>query len=151
MEIENFLLNLSRSYREGFTALVLTFPMAYIDCLRLSERFGDLDMIPQIFTAAGIAVILVLYGAFFHAMCRVYANADNIDVFLVGILFPTFIPNLFTAMGTIRTRTAFVVFTICVTLFMSLCVLVFVRRKRMGIADCKKNPEDADTDNNKPT
>lgn len=150
MEFENYLLNQSKGYRECFTAITLSFPMAYIDCFKLSASFRAYSLTSQIILSCGVAILFVLSGAMVHSLCLAIADKEDKQVFLFGILVPTFLPNLLTATGVIHTRSAFIWMAFVATVFMLFSVICLAIHKSRSISNRQRNAEyDADS-NDKP-
>ncbi|MDE6479242.1 MAG: hypothetical protein K2L45_03155 [Muribaculaceae bacterium] len=62
MDFGRFLENLPGDYKTNLLSLAMIFPMAYIDCWKLSPSFAELEILKQVFLAAGISVILMIAG-----------------------------------------------------------------------------------------
>lgn len=150
MEFENYLLNQSKGYRECFTAITLSFPMAYIDCFKLSASFRAYDLTSQIILSCGIAILFVLSGAMVHSLCLTIIDKEDKQVFLFGILFPTFLPNLLTATGVIHTRSAFIWMTFVATAFMLFSVISLAIHKSRSVHNGPDRAKDDTCDKDQP-
>lgn len=60
----NFLQSLGTSFRNFAISFLLIFPLAFIDCWKLSLSFKNYELLPQIFMASGIGFMATLYGFF---------------------------------------------------------------------------------------
>ncbi|MBD5184489.1 MAG: hypothetical protein HDS97_06325 [Bacteroidales bacterium] len=92
MDLENFITSLNKSYKESFIAMLCEFPLAYIDCWWVWDKFETLELFPQIIISAGLALILigVSLGGFavnLNFLRREYKDA--MDTQAVYTLYPT--------------------------------------------------------------
>ena len=62
MEFDKFLENLPRDYKTILLSIALIFPMAYIDCWKISSAFAELELLKQVILALGISVMLMMGG-----------------------------------------------------------------------------------------
>lgn len=66
MDVGRFFENMPGDYKTHVLSVVFIFPMAYIDCWKLSPGFAELELLKQVILAAGIAMILMLAGEFLN-------------------------------------------------------------------------------------
>lgn len=79
MEFDKFLENLPRDYKTFLLSIALIFPMAYIDCWKISYGFSEIELFKQVILAAGISVMLTMAGYFLDLACMKVAGLSNIS------------------------------------------------------------------------
>ncbi len=101
MDIDRFLENLDKEYKKILMALVFIFPMAYIDCWKLSGSFKSFEIIPQIILALGISFLLMAGGVVLDTIFLVFSYSGKItkSVNLPTIIMPTIPATLFVILG----------------------------------------------------
>ena len=79
MDFGRFLENLPGDYKTMLLSLAMIFPMAYIDCWKISCGFAELDVLKQVILAAGISVMLTMAGYFLDLACLKVAGLSKIS------------------------------------------------------------------------
>ena len=62
MEFDKFLDNLPRDDKTVLLSIAVIFPMAYIDCWKISSGFVEIELLKQVILAVGISVMLMMGG-----------------------------------------------------------------------------------------
>lgn len=62
MDIGNIFEKLEDDSKNLIITAAFCFPMAYLDCWKISPHFSEIELIPQIILAIGIAIILAIAG-----------------------------------------------------------------------------------------
>ena len=84
MDFGNLLKQLEEDSRVLLLSAIFCFPVAYLDCWKISSNFCTIDLIPQIIIALGIAVMLAIGGISFNLLYA--AISSNTDIPLLTLL-----------------------------------------------------------------
>ena len=79
MELDRFLENMPGDYKTLLISIALIFPMAYIDCWKISYGFSEIELFKQVILAAGISVMLTMAGYFLDLACMKVAGLSKIS------------------------------------------------------------------------
>lgn len=79
MELDRFLENMPGDYKTLLISIALIFPMAYIDCWKISYGFSEIELFKQMILAAGISVMLTMAGYFLDLACMKVAGLSKIS------------------------------------------------------------------------
>lgn len=127
MDISNIFLSLKDDYKESIISIVLLFPLAYIDCWRISTSFTQVDIIQQIIIAAGVDIILMFYGVTFSIITICIINQSfKYPVLASVVIYPS---TLTTAFVLIDNITSVQKFILCLgTVSFATCLGVLITR-----------------------
>ena len=79
MELDRFLENMPGDYKTLLISIAQIFPMAYIDCWKISYGFSEIELFKQMILAAGISVMLTMAGYFLDLACMKVAGLSKIS------------------------------------------------------------------------
>ena len=122
-DLIKFLNSLNNHYKEMAVAFLIIFPIAYVDCWKLSESFKDLELFQQLLLCGGISMLMMLIGvifSFWFVLVSLYPiqvkkNEINVLINVLGIVFPFAVTSTFVFLNSIRSREFFeiIYFGIC--------------------------------------
>ena len=94
MDFDRFLENLPGDYKTLLLSIACIFPMAYIDCWKISCGFAEIELFKQIILAAGISVMLTIAGYILDLTCM---NQTGLSKVTDSLNMPVIvIPTVFT-------------------------------------------------------
>lgn len=133
MDLENFITSLNKSYKESFIAMLCEFPLAYIDCWWVWDRFETLELFPQIIISLGITVILAgASGLAAEANATILRDRYNnsLNTMAVFSLYPTAVATALTILFEIRAKWSFVGIFLGTIFIYWLLIRIFAPRRK---------------------
>lgn len=94
MDIGNLLDKLEEDSRALILSAVFCFPIAYLDCWKMSLHFQQIELLPQIILAFGVGMLLVVAGVFFNMLFLLLADEVEIGLKTMIILSPTCVSSV---------------------------------------------------------
>lgn len=150
MEFDKFLENLPRDYKTILLSIALIFPMAYIDCWKMSSAFAELELLKQVILAAGISVMLMMGGFIldmgYQILSGYYKYIDHLNLPVIVM------PTTFATASIIWTGRPFILSFLCfygsiILVGLGFSGIIGVRAKKRQRIDGICNQQDNDSSN----
>ena len=94
MDIGNLFKQLEEDSRVLLLSAIFCFPVAYLDCWKISSNFCTIDLIPQIIIALGIAVMLAIGGISFNLLYSAISSKAYIPLLTLLSILPAVVASI---------------------------------------------------------
>ena len=130
MDFGNLFEKLEEDSRVLLLTLVFSFPIAYIDCWKLSPHFQHIDLIPQVILALGIAVFLTIGGILCNLLYIVWSDNIGASLSVFVSLLPSFVTSSHTVLWGGSPIKFVLIFTSWCLMALGIALLIHVTKER---------------------